>query len=281
MGKILTTSFSIMYDNIQETVNFLRKKEIGHIDYGIILGTGLGSLANIIENQKIIPYAIIPHFPTSTVEGHSGNMIYGDIEGKKILALQGRFHYYEGWTMEQVTFPVRVLKFLGLDKLIISNASGGVNPEFSVGDIMVITDHINLMPEHPLRGKNDQRFGQRFVDMHEAYDKAMIDHFRHIASINNIDIKSGVYLALQGPTFETPAEYKMVKTLGGDAVGMSTVPEVIVARHMGMRCLGISVITDLGIEGKVESVSHEEVQKAALKAEKPVCFLVKSFINTF
>ena len=281
MGKILTTLFSIMYDNIQETVNFLRKKEIGHIDYGIILGTGLGSLANIIENQKIIPYAIIPHFPTSTVEGHSGNMIYGDIEGKKILALQGRFHYYEGWTMEQVTFPVRVLKFLGLDKLIISNASGGVNPEFSVGDIMVIADHINLMPEHPLRGKNDQRFGQRFVDMHEAYDKAMIDHFRDIASINNIDIKSGVYLALQGPTFETPAEYKMVKTLGGDAVGMSTVPEVIVARHMGMRCLGISVITDLGIEGKVESVSHEEVQKAALKAEKPVCFLVKSFINTF
>lgn len=270
-----------MYNNIQETVNFLRKKDIGHIDYGIILGTGLGSLANIIENQKIIPYSTISHFPTSTVEGHSGNMIYGDIEGKKILALQGRFHYYEGWTMEQVTFPVRVLKFLGLDKLIISNASGGVNPDFSVGDIMVISDHINLMPEHPLRGKNDNRFGQRFVDMHEAYDKAMISQFKSLASVHHIAIKSGVYLALQGPTFETPAEYKMVRTLGGDAVGMSTVPEVIVARHMGIRCLGISVITDLGIEGKVESVSHEEVQKAALKAEKPVCFLVKNFIKTF
>ncbi|MFD1316897.1 purine-nucleoside phosphorylase [Namhaeicola litoreus] len=270
-----------MYDKIQETVKFLHNNEIGHIDYGIIMGTGLGSLANILDNQKVIPYANIPHFPTSTVEGHSGNMIYGEIGDKKVLALQGRFHFYEGWTMEQVTYPVRVLKSLGLDKLILSNASGGVNSDFSVGDIMIISDHINLMPEHPLRGKNDNRFGSRFVDMHEPYDKKMIEHIKKIASINSIELKTGVYLALQGPTFETPAEYKMVRILGADAVGMSTVPEVIVAKHMGMKCLGISVITDLGIEGKIESVSHEEVQKAALKAEKPVCFLVENFIKTF
>ncbi|MCF6213561.1 MAG: purine-nucleoside phosphorylase [Flavobacteriaceae bacterium] len=270
-----------MFNKVQETVKFLKEKGLTNPEFGIVLGTGLGSLVNYISVEKSFDYGDIPNFPVSTVKGHSGKLIYGELGGKKIVAMQGRFHYYEGWTMQEATFPIRVMKILGIDNLIVSNASGGVNPKFSVGDVMLITDHINFMPEHPLRGKNDDRFGPRFVDMHEPYNLKYIAKFEALAKAKNLPIQKGVYLALQGPTFETPAEYKMVKTLGADAVGMSTVPEVIVAKHMNMVCLGISVITDLGIEGKPETVSHEEVQKAAKTAEKKISDLVTAFIASF
>ncbi len=268
-----------MWNKVQETVKFLKNKGITTPDYGIILGTGLGNLVEKIAIEITIPYAEIPNFPVSTVEGHSGELIFGVLGGKKVLAMRGRFHYYEGWTMEQTIFPVRVMKFLGVEKLIVSNASGGVNPAFKVGDIMLITDHINFMPEHPLHGKNDTRFGPRFVDMHEAYSKKMIAKMEQVAEKMDVKVHKGIYLALQGPTFETPAEYKMVKILGADAVGMSTVPEVIVAKHMGMECFGVSVITDLGIEGIVEAVSHEEVQEVAKISEKVVGKLVEEFVK--
>ena len=270
-----------MYNKIQETVKYLKNKGLSNPDFGIILGTGLGSLVNIIDIKIKIPYQDIPNFPVSTVTGHSGTLIYGTLGGKNVIAMQGRFHFYEGWEMEEVTFPVRVMKFLGVENLIVSNASGGVNPDFKVGDIMIITDHINMMPEHPLRGKNDDRFGPRFLDMHEPYSLKMIVLMEEIAKKNSIKIQKGVYLALQGPTFETPAEYKMVKIIGADAVGMSTVPEVIVAKHMGIECFGLSVITDLGIEGQVEEVSHEAVQRAAKSSEKNISKLVEEFILNY
>jgi len=267
-----------MYKKIQETVKFLNEKGILNPDFGIVLGTGLGSLVNMIDIEISIPYTEVPNFPVSTVSGHSGTLIYGKLGDKTVVAMQGRFHYYEGWKMEEVTFPIRVMKFLGIDNLIVSNASGGVNPNFKVGDIMIIRDHINMMPEHPLRGMNDDRFGPRFLDLHEAYNLKMIAAVEKIAEQHKIKIQKGIYLALQGPTFETPAEYKMVSLMGADTVGMSTVPEVIVAKHMGMDCFGISVITDLGIEGQVEEVSHEAVQLAAKSSEKNISKLVKEFI---
>ncbi|AMC12010.1 purine-nucleoside phosphorylase [Lutibacter profundi] len=268
-----------MWNKVQETVKFLQEKGVTKPDYGIILGTGLGNLVEKINIEISIPYSEIPNFPVSTVAGHSGELIFGSIGSKKVVAMRGRFHYYEGWRIEQTIFPVRVMKFLGIENLIVSNASGGVNPDFKVGDIMLITDHINFMPTHPLHGENDERFGPRFVDMHEPYSKQMIAKMEEIAIKLNIPIKKGVYLALQGPTFETPAEYKMVKILGADAVGMSTVPEVIAAKHLGMICFGISVITDLGVEGKAEAVSHEEVQKAAKLSEGAIGRLVAEFIK--
>lgn len=270
-----------MWDKVQETVAFLQSKGISKPEFGIILGTGLGSLVDNIQVELKFPYDQIINFPVSTVEGHSGELIYGSLGGKKVLAMKGRFHYYEGWDIQQVTFPVRVMKYLGVDNLIVSNASGGVNPAFKVGDVMIITDHINFMPDHPLRGQNDKRFGPRFVDMHEPYSMKMIAKMEAIANENNIKVQKGIYLALQGPTFETPAEYMMVKAVGADCVGMSTVPEVIVAKHMGMTCFGISVITDMGGEGHVVAVSHEEVQEVAKKAEKIVAKLVKQFVSEY
>ena len=269
-----------MWEKVQDTVKFLKDKGITMPDYGIILGTGLGNLVEKIDIQITIPYNEIPNFPVSTVEGHSGELIFGIIGDKKVVAMRGRFHYYEGWTIEQTVFPVRVMKYLGVENLIVSNASGGVNPKFKVGDILLISDHINFIPEHPLRGKNDERFGPRFVDMHEPYSLKMIAKMEQIAQKMEIPLKKGIYLALQGPTFETPAEYAMVKNVGADAVGMSTVPEVIVAKHMGMTCFGLSIITDLGIEGIVEEVSHEEVQKVAKVSEKIVGRLVEEFIKS-
>lgn len=248
-------------------------------EIGIVLGTGLGGIVNMIDIEKKLPYHDIPNFPVSTVVGHSGTLIYGELSGKKVVAMQGRFHYYEGWEMSEVTFPIRVMKLLGIEKLMVSNACGGVNPSFSVGDVMIITDHINMMPEHPLRGENEDRFGPRFVDMHEPYNRNFIKLMKEVALENNIDVKEGIYLALQGPTFETPAEYRMVKLMGADAVGMSTVPEVIVAKHMNMDCFGLSVITDLGIEGKIEEVSHEAVQLAAKASEEMISKLVTEFIG--
>jgi len=269
-----------MWNKVQETVKFLQEKGITKPAYGIILGTGLGNLVEKIDIEISIPYEEIPNFPVSTVAGHSGELIFGTIGTKKVIAMRGRFHYYEGWTMEETVFPVRVMKYLGVENLIVSNASGGVNPAFKVGDIMLITDHINFIPDHPLRGKNEERFGSRFVDMHEPYSLKMIAKMEQIAEKMNIPIQKGVYLALQGPTFETPAEYRMVKLVGADAVGMSTVPEVIVAKHMGMTCFGVSVITDLGVEGIVEEVSHEEVQEVAKKSEKIVGKLVEEFVKS-
>jgi purine-nucleoside phosphorylase len=268
-----------MWNKVQETVKYLQNKGFGKPDYGIILGTGLGSFVEDINIELSIAYTEIPNFPVSTVSGHSGNLIFGSIADKKVIAMQGRFHYYEGWSLQKATFPVRVMKILGANNLIVSNASGGVNSRFKVADIMIIKDHINMMPDHPLHGENDPRFGPRFVDMHESYNLKMIGKLEGIANKLNIKVQKGVYLALQGPTFETPAEYRMVKLVGADAVGMSTVPEVIVAKHMGMNCLGLSVITDLGIEGVVEEVSHEAVQLAAKKAEKNLSLLVQEFVK--
>lgn len=268
-----------MYEKIKETTKFLKDIGIAHPELGIVLGTGLGGIVKMIEVEKKIAYHDIPNFPVSTVTGHSGTLIYGTLAGKSVVAMQGRFHYYEGWEMQEVTFPIRIMKFLGIDKILVSNASGGVNPVFEVGDIMIITDHINMMPEHPLRGENEDRFGPRFVDMHEPYSWKMIELMRTIALESNIKVQEGVYLALQGPTFETPAEYRMVKLMGADAVGMSTVPEVIVAKHMGMECFGLSVITDLGVEGKIEEVSHEAVQEAAKASEEKISKLVKEFVS--
>jgi len=267
-----------MYEKIKETAKFLKGIGIDKPEIGIVLGTGLGGIVSMIKVEKKIDYHDIPNFPVSTVKGHSGTLIYGELSGKTVIAMQGRFHYYEGWEMEEVTFPIRVMKLLGIEKLMVSNACGGVNPDFEVGDVMIITDHINMMPEHPLRGENDDRFGPRFVDMHEPYSWKMIETMRGVAKDNGIKVHEGVYLALQGPTFETPAEYRMVKLMGADAVGMSTVPEVIVAKHMGIDCFGLSVITDLGVEGKVEEVSHEAVQAAAKSSEKIISKLVEEFI---
>ena len=247
----------------------------------IILGTGLGELVNHITDQKELAYKDIPNFPISTVEGHSGKLIFGKLGTKDIMAMQGRFHFYEGYDMKQVTFPVRVMKQLGVKTLFVSNAAGGMNPTFKVGDLMVIRDHINLFPEHPLHGKNYNELGPRFPDMSEAYSKRLIKKAFEIAEKNNIYLQQGVYVGTQGPTFETPAEYKYFKIIGGDAVGMSTVPEVIVARHSDMEVFAISVITDLGVEGIVEKASHEEVQKAAALAQPKMTLIMKELVEQF
>ena len=271
-----------MWDKVQETVQFLKDKTQDFSpEYGVILGSGLGGFADDISVDFTIDYHDIPNFPVSTVQGHKGALLFGTIGTKKVVAMQGRFHYYEGYNMQEVTFPVRVMKYIGVDKLIVSNASGGVNPSFKVGDVMMITDHINFMPEHPLRGKNDERFGPRFLNMSEPYSRAMMQKGRELAKEIGFDLKEGVYLALQGPTFETLAEYRMVKNLGADCVGMSTVPEVIVARHMDMNCFGVSVITDMGDEESIHDVNHEEVLEAAKTAEPKVRALIQNLILKF
>jgi purine-nucleoside phosphorylase len=267
-----------MWELVQETVSYIKNKTNFTPEYGVILGSGLGSFTDDIDIKFTLPYSEIPNFPVSTVEGHKGALVFGTIGDKKVVAMQGRFHYYEGYSMQEVTFPVRVMKYLGVTKLIVSNASGGVNPNYKVGSIAVITDHINMMPEHPLRGKNDPRFGPRFVNMSEPYSMKMIAQVKAIAQQAGIALFDGVYLGLQGPTFETLHEYKMVKTVGADCVGMSTVPEVIVARHMELETFGISVITDIGSEEHLESITHEEVLKAANAAEPHVRHLIKELI---
>ena len=244
----------------------------------IILGTGLGRLTDEIEVSQTFPYTEIPNFPQSTVEGHNGMLIFGQLGGKDILAMQGRFHYYEGYPMKEVTFAVRVMYELGIQTLYVSNASGGTNPDFSVGDIMIITDHINYFPEHPLRGKNFPT-GPRFPDMHEVYDKQLIALADEIARERGIKVQHGVYLGTQGPTFETPAEYRMFARWGADAVGMSTVPEVIVAHHCGMKVFGVSVITDLGGFDNPVEVSHEEVQIAANKVQPKMAEIMREMIR--
>ena len=267
-----------MLEKIQETATFIKTKMYTRPETAIILGTGLGSLANEITDAYEINYSDIPNFPISTVEGHKGKLIFGKLGNKDIMAMQGRFHFYEGYSMKEVTFPVRVMRELGIRTLFVSNAAGGMNPDFEIGDLMIITDHINFFPEHPLRGKNID-YGPRFPDMSEAYSKELITHALRIAKEKGIKVQQGVYVGTQGPTFETPAEYRMYRILGGDAVGMSTVPEVIVANHCGIRVFGISVITDLGVEGKIVEVSHEEVQKAADDAQPRMTTIMKELIN--
>ena len=267
-----------MLEKIQETATYLKGKISTHPETAIILGTGLGSLVHEITDKYEIDYKDIPHFPLSTVEGHSGKLIFGKLGDKDIMAMQGRFHYYEGYYMKEVTFPVRVMHALGIKTLFVSNAAGGMNPDFEIGDLMVITDHINFFPEHPLRGKNIP-YGPRFPDMSEAYNKELINKADIIAAEKGIKLQHGIYIGTQGPTFETPAEYKMFHILGADAVGMSTVPEVIVANHCGINVFGISVITDLGVEGKIVEVSHEEVQKAADEAQPRMTTIMRELIN--
>ena len=269
-----------MLEKIKATANFIKERIQASPEVGIILGTGLGGLVNEIEIIDSIPYSDIPNFPVSTVDGHAGRLIYGKLGDKDVLAMQGRFHYYEGYNMKEVTFPVRVMRFVGVKNLFVSNASGGLNPDWRVGEIVLLTDHINFFPEHPLRGKNEEELGPRFPDMSKPYSQGLRNKAKLIALQNNIDVKEGVYVGVSGPTFETPAEYKMFRILGGDIVGMSTVPEVIVARHMDMRVFGISIVTDSGVPGEIVEISHEEVQEVAMKAEPKMTLIMRDLIES-
>lgn len=268
-----------MLKELKETVDFINDHCNTQPEVGIILGSGLAGLINEIEVEQSIPYTEIPNFPVSTVDGHHGRLIFGTLAGKNIVAMQGRFHYYEGYTMKEITFPVRVMKHLGIKMLILSNASGGVNPDFEIGDMMIITDHINLLPSNPLIGPNDNEFGPRFPDMSEAYDAYLIHKAIKIARRHNIKFQTGVYAAVTGPMYETPAEYRFIRTIGADAVGMSTIPEVIVARQMDLPCFAISVITDLGVTGKIVEVSHQDVLQAASQVEPKVTLLIKELLS--
>ncbi|GAP71221.1 purine nucleoside phosphorylase [Candidatus Symbiothrix dinenymphae] len=268
-----------MLHAIKESADWLRPQIPVDTKIGVILGTGLGELVNVITDKKEIPYDAIPHFPVSTVEGHSGKLIVGKLGGKPILAMQGRFHYYEGYEMKQVTFPVRVMQLLGFEYLVVSNAAGGLNEAFEVGDIMLIEDHINLFPEHPLRGKNEAALGVRFPDMSETYTHKLLQLADATAARHHIKLQRGVYVGVQGPTFETPAEYKFFRIIGGDAVGMSTVPEVIVAHHGGLKVLAFSIITDLGVTGHIKTVSHSEVQAAAKIAQPKLSIILEEIIK--
>lgn len=268
----------MIYEQVKEATKWLKAKMPCQPTYAIVLGTGLGRLAEEIDVALTINYRDIPHFPVSTVEGHTGCLLIGKLGDKDVLAMQGRFHYYEGYTMQEVTFPIRVMYELGISTLFVSNAAGGTNPTFSIGDMMIITDHINFFPDNPLRGPNYPT-GPRFPDMSEVYDLELIRLADAIAAEKSIKVQHGVYLGTQGPTFETPAEYHMFSMLGADAVGMSTVPEAIVAHHCGMRVFGVSIITDLGIEGKIVQVSHEEVQRSADAVQPQIAALLKEMIN--
>jgi purine-nucleoside phosphorylase len=268
-----------MLQKIRATANYIFEKTKTKAEIGIILGTGLGGLVKEIEISDTLSYHEIPNFPVSTVDGHAGRLIFGRLGNKEVMAMQGRFHYYEGYTMQEVTFPIRVMRALGISHLFVSNASGGLNPDYRVGDIMVIRDHINFFPEHPLRGRNFNELGPRFPDMSRVYSEKLRQKAKEIAEENAIGLREGVYVGVSGPTFETPAEYLMFRKLGGDAVGMSTVPEVIVAHHAGMIIFGISIITDSGVPGEIVEISHEEVQQVAGNAEPQMTLIIKSLIK--
>ncbi len=270
---------NVNQEKLQETVSFIQSKILAKPIAGIILGSGLGGLVNDIEVSVSLDYHDIPNFPVSTVKGHGGELLFGKVNGKEVVMLSGRFHYYEGYTMQEVTFPVRVMKMLGAELLMVSNAAGGMSKAFNVGDLMIIKDHINLFPEHPLRGKNDETMGPRFPDMTEPYALALVEKAKSIAAKNNILVHEGVYIGLQGPTFETKAEYKWLHIIGGDTVGMSTVPEVIVAKHMGMKVFGMSVITDLGIRDEMNIITHEEVLEAANIAAPRMALIFKELLG--
>jgi len=267
-----------MLAHIQETTDFIKNQFPKIPKIGIILGTGLGALVKEIKIEHTISYQDIPNFPVSTVESHSGKLIFGELGGKTVVCMQGRFHYYEGYSMQQITFPVRVMKFLGIEYLFISNASGGLRNDQKISDLMILKDHINLLPDNPLRGKNHNELGPRFPDMSDPYDKTLIDAALEIAVRHDIHIHTGVYAAVPGPNLETPAEYRYLAAIGADAVGMSTIPENLVARQMGIPCFAISVITDLGVDGKIRKVTLEEVIDAALRAEPKMTLIMKELI---
>lgn len=268
-----------MLIKIKETTAFLKQTIQSRPRIAIILGTGLGDLVNEIEISQEIPYKDIPNFPISTVQGHAGKLIVGKLGGKEVLAMQGRFHFYEGYAMDQVTFPVRVLKLFGISHLFVSNASGGLNPDYHIGDLVTITDHINMFGTNPLIGPNINEFGPRFPDMSEAYSKQLINEAREIARTHSITLREGVYVGTTGPTFETVAEYKHFRIIGGDLVGMSTVPEIIVAHHAGIICFGISIVTDSGVPGQIREISHEEVQKVANQAQPKMTLIIRELVK--
>lgn len=267
-----------MLEAINETISFIKKQTQLQPETAIILGTGLGKIADEIEVEKVIPYEDIPNFPVSTVEGHDGKLIIGHYAGKEVIVLNGRFHFYEGYSMQEVTFPIRVLKFLGIKTLFISNAAGGMNPDHEVGDVMFIDDHINLMP-NPLLGKHYPEYGDRFPDMSEVYDKALIRKALESASEQGLTAHTGCYVGVTGPTLETPKEYQYFRIIGGDAVGMSTVPEAVIAHQMGMRIFAVSVITDLGVPGRIEKISHDIVQQAAAKVTPKLVKVISEIIS--
>jgi purine-nucleoside phosphorylase len=268
-----------LFDKIEETASFIKGKVATRPVVGIILGSGLGGLIDVVDKEEELSYSSIPHFPVSTVEGHAGKLVFGRLGEKEVVLMAGRFHYYEGYSMEEITFPVRVMKALGVETLILSNAAGGMHKDYNVGDLVIIKDHINLFPEHPLRGPNDERLGVRFLDMSEPYDLTLVDRANEIARDQGLKVHTGVYVGLQGPTFETRAEYYWLHVIGGDVVGMSTVPEVIVARHGGMRVFAASVVTDLGIREELNVITHEEVLEAANAAAPKLAALVTELVR--
>lgn len=267
-----------LFDKLSQATDFLHQYNQAGAKVGIVLGSGLGNFVNEIKVEHKIPYEKIPNFPVTTVEGHQGSLIFGSVAGKPIIAMSGRFHYYEGYTAEEVSFPIRVMKFLGIELIMISNAAGGVQKGFRIGDLMIIKDHISFATKNPLLGPNDTRLGPRFPDMSEPYKKELISKAKEIAAKNNIQVKEGVYFGVTGPTFETRSEYKLIYTLGGDAVGMSTVQEVIVAVHSGMSVFAMSVITDIGIREDDNIITHEEVLQAAKEAEPKLTAIFRDLI---
>lgn len=268
-----------MLDRIRESAEYIQSKSNLNFKIGIVLGSGLGGLKKDIDIECELDYSEIPHFPVSTVEGHSGKLLMGKIDDTPVIALQGRFHSYEGYSLQETTFPVRVFKALGVENLLLSNASGGLNPEQSIGDVMIITDHIHHFPDNPLRGKNIDELGPRFPDMSEPYNFSLIEKAKEIGETNDLNLKFGVYVGTSGPTYESRAEYKYFRYIGGDAVGMSTTAETIVAVHSGMKVFGASIISDLGVEGKIVEISHEEVQAVAAEAEPKLSLLFKEIVK--
>jgi purine-nucleoside phosphorylase len=270
---------SVLIEQLQQSIAFIRTRCSKQAAIGIILGSGLSNLANQIVVEQEFPYQDIPHFPISTVEGHTGRLIFGSLGGVPVWVMAGRFHFYEGYTAQQVAYPVRVMRMLGVQTLLLSNAAGGVNPAFQVGDLMIIRDHISLFQVNPLLGKNEDALGTRFPDMSEPYSKQLIQQVKNLATANSIQLHEGVYLGVTGPTFETRAEYKLIHVLGGDAVGMSTVQETIAAVHAGMKVFAISVITDLGIREEENTITHEEVLQAAAAAEPKLTLLFTQLVQ--
>lgn len=267
------------FDMIQESLKFIESKTSIKPEIGIILGTGLGRLADSIDTDVSLPYETVPHFPLSTVEAHAGKLILGTMKGKSVVAMQGRFHYYEGYTMQQIVYPIRVMKFLGVQTLIVSNACGGINPLFVPGTIMAITDHINLLGDNPLIGPNDPRIGPRFPDMSEPYSKELLELAMKVALQNGIRLEQGVYASMSGPSLETRAEYRMLKTLGADVIGMSTVPEVIAAVHAGIRVLGLSVVTDACLPDALEPADIKKIIAVADKTEPVLVRLIEKVLE--
>lgn len=268
-----------MWKKIVEATEYIHQQFNQQPEIGIVLGTGLGGLVNEMDVKATLEYKNIPHFPLSTVETHSGKLIFGLLGDKMVVAMQGRFHYYEGYSLEEVTFPIRVMKMLGIKRLLLSNASGGVNPDFEVGEIMFVNDHIDLFPENPLRGKNIDELGPRFPDMSEPYDKKMLSIAKTIAEENDIKVSEGIYAGLTGPSLETPAEYKYIRTIGADTIGMSTVPEVIVARHMEIPVFAVSIVTDLGVPGKIKKINVAEIIEVAMRQEPKMTLIMKELVK--